>query len=192
MDIDFDRNTPQDVNEIYQVLSNVPQDYADSLATRIGQAQQTMPLASKTMGNTTANLGNYTYNRTIRPAVDVARDSLVVNGMTAALNKYLYDELDKAKKNYNRAAGKTNPAPTTTTTTTGFDVEEETTNDVTTGKPNPDDVSDYLLKYQYYLQWLGNNGYDRENPSEGAPSFEYWLSTYWPNDSANPNNKTGE
>lgn len=189
MDIDFDRNTPQDINEIYQVLSNVPQDYADSLATRIGQAQQTMPLASKTMGNTTANLGNYTYNRTIRPAVDVARDSLVVNGMTAALNKYLYDELDKAKKNYNRAAGKTNP--TTTTTTTGFGVEEEITNDVTTGTANKDDQGNYNAQYAFYLEWLDDNHYDI-NDLSNVPSYDYWLSEIWPNDPAYQKYKTGE
>lgn len=170
MDIDFERNTPKDINEIYQVLSNVPQDYANSLATRAGQAQQTLPLASRTMGTTTANLGNYTYNRTIRPTVDVARDNLVVNGMTAALNKYLYDELDKAKRNYNRAAGSTTPS---TTTTTGFDVEDEVTNDVTTGTANPDDVGNYTTLDDEYRRWLKTNGYDPD--ADDKPSFEYWY-----------------
>lgn len=187
MDIDFERNTPKDINEIYQVLSNVPQDYANSLATRAGQAQQTLPLASRTMGTATANLGNYTYNRTIRPAVDVARDNLVVNGMTAALNKYLYDELDKAKRNYNRAAGSTTPS----TTTTGFGVEDEVTNDVVTGKPNRDDLGNYAAQYNFYLRWLKDNRYNTDDLTN-APTFDYWLSEIWPNDPAYQQYKTGE
>lgn len=115
--------TPDQITETYEVLAPMATDYANANLERAGQAQASYgPLAQAAMGNSrTAGIGNYTYNRLVRPAVDTMRDQLVVEGYSAALNKQLSDALNKAKENYNRAArrhsnggggGNTDPANT--------------------------------------------------------------------------------
>lgn len=113
--------TPQDIIETYEVLAPMATDYANANLERAGQAQASYgPLAQAAMGGSqTAGIGNYTYNRLVRPAVDTMRDQLIVEGYSAALNKQLSDSLNEAKKNYNRAARRYNNNPSTTTTTTG-------------------------------------------------------------------------
>lgn len=96
----------EDINETYQVLAPMSTDYANANLERAGQAQSSYgPLAEAAMGDSqTAGIGNYTYNRLVRPSVDVMRDQLVVEGLSSALNKQISDSLNAARENYNRAA----------------------------------------------------------------------------------------
>lgn len=100
--------TPDQITETYEVLAPMATDYANANLERAGQAQASYgPLAQAAMGDSqTAGIGNYTYNRLVRPAVDTMRDQLIVEGYSAALNKQLSDSLNAAKNNYNRAARK--------------------------------------------------------------------------------------
>lgn len=111
---------PQEIAAVYETLAPMATDYANANIERAGQAQASIgPLAEAVMGgDRTAGIGNYTYNRLVRPAVDTLRDQLLVEGYSAALNKQLSDSLNAAKKNYNRAARRNNN-PSTGPDTTG-------------------------------------------------------------------------
>lgn len=131
--------TPDQIAETYEVLAPMATDYANANLERAGQAQASYgPLAQAAMGDSqTAGIGNYTYNRLVRPAVDTMRDQLIVEGYSAALNKQLSDAMNKARENYNRAARRRSNTPSTTTNPTntnkGWDGEietEETSQDV--------------------------------------------------------------
>ena len=104
--------TPDQITETYEVLAPMSTDYANANLERAGQAQASYgPLAQAAMGGSqTAGIGNYTYNRLVRPAVDTMRDQLIVEGYSAALNKQLGDSLNAAKRNYNRATRRNNPS----------------------------------------------------------------------------------
>lgn len=97
--------TPDSIREVAEVLAPQAGNYTNAITEQIGQAQQSMgPLAAATMGQSrTAGLGNYTYNRLVRPQVDVMRDEILVQGYTNALNKMLSDRLRAAKNNYNNS-----------------------------------------------------------------------------------------
>lgn len=96
-----------DITQIYETLAPMAGQYANAQAEQIGQAQQSMgPLAAATMGQSqTAGLGNYTYNRLMRPQVDVMRDEILVEGYRNQLNRALSNAYNTARKNYNRRAG---------------------------------------------------------------------------------------
>lgn len=112
-------------------------DYMNAQAEQIGMAQQSMgPLAANTMGTTTSGLGNYTYNRLMRPQVDTMRDEIRVQGYANQLNRLLSDALNNARNNYNRRGGgggggggttpdTTNPGNNTGVTTIGGIDDEE-------------------------------------------------------------------
>lgn len=113
-----------DVAQVYEVLAPMAGDYANAQAEQIGMAQQSMgPLAAQTMGTTTSGLGNYTYNRLMRPQVDVMRDEILVQGYANQLNRLLSDELNKARDRYNKSGSGT----TTTSGDGDFPIEEEET-----------------------------------------------------------------
>lgn len=94
-----------EIRNMYEVLSTEPAAYANSLAQRAGAAQASLgTLADAVRGaSQTAGLGNYTYNRTIRPTVDTLRSSMVAQGMNQWANKLLSDAMEGAKKNYSNA-----------------------------------------------------------------------------------------
>ncbi len=102
--------TPDSIREITEILAPQAGNYTNAIASQIGQAQQSMgPLAAATMGESkTANLGNYTYNRLVRPQVDTMRDEILVQGYTNALNKMLSDRLSAARKNYQNSSSSNN------------------------------------------------------------------------------------
>ena len=106
--------TPDQIAETYEVLAPMATDYANANLERAGQAQASYgPLAQAAMGDSqTAGIGNYTYNRLVRPAVDTMRDQLIVEGYSAALNKQINDSLNAARNNYNRAARSYSPSKT--------------------------------------------------------------------------------
>lgn len=102
--------TPEEITSVYETLAPMATDYANANIERAGQAQASIgPLAEAVMGDSrTAGIGNYTYNRLVRPAVNTLRDQLIVEGLSASLNKQLSDSLNAAKKNYNRSASNYN------------------------------------------------------------------------------------
>lgn len=94
--------TPEAIREVTEVLAPQAGNYTNAIANQIGRAQESIgPLAAATMGESrTANLGNYTYNRLLRPQVDAMRDDILVQGYTDALNKMLSDSLNAARSSY--------------------------------------------------------------------------------------------
>lgn len=94
----------EDITQIYETLAPMAGDYVNAQAEQIGQAQRSIgPLAANTMGQSqTAGLGNYTYNRLMRPQVDVMRDEIMTQGYANQLNRLLSDALNTARNNYNR------------------------------------------------------------------------------------------
>lgn len=113
-----------DITQIYETLAPMAGQYANAQAEQIGQAQQSMgPLAANTMGTTTAGLGNYTYNRLMRPQVDVMRDEILVEGYRNRLNRALSDAYNTARKNYNRRASGGGGKTTTSNTSSGTNLD---------------------------------------------------------------------
>lgn len=108
--------SPEAIKEITEVLAPQSTNYANAISEQIGQAQQSMgPYSAAAMGQSkTAGLGNYTYNRLLRPTVDTLRDEILVEGYKDSLNALLTDALRAAKKNYENSGG-------TTTTKSGWD-----------------------------------------------------------------------
>lgn len=98
----------EEITKIYETLAPMAGDYANAQAEQIGMAQKSMgPLAANTMGTTTSGLGNYTYNRLMRPQVDTMRDEIMVQGYANQLNRLLSDKLNEARNRYNRKANGT-------------------------------------------------------------------------------------
>lgn len=96
----------EDITQIYETLAPMAGDYMNAQAEQIGQAQRSMgPLAANVQGSTTSGLGNYTYNRLMRPQVDVMRDEIRVQGYANQLNRLLSDALNNARNRYNRRGG---------------------------------------------------------------------------------------
>lgn len=129
--------TPDQITETYEVLAPMASDYANANLERVGQAQASYgPLAQAAMGGSqTAGIGNYTYNRLVRPAVDTLRDQLIVEGYSNSLNKQLSDSLNAARNNYNRATRRRNNNPSTPpdTTTGGGQTKIKGHDDVDSG-----------------------------------------------------------
>lgn len=128
--------SPEEITATYEVLAPMATDYANANLERAGQAQASYgPLAQAAMGDSqTAGIGNYTYNRLVRPAVDTMRDQLIVEGYSAALNKQLSDALNKARENYNRAARHYSGSGggTKKTSGDGITIEDELIDDIDT------------------------------------------------------------
>ena len=105
-----------EITQIYETLAPMAGDYANAQAEQIGQAQRSMgPMASNVMGQSqTSGLGNYTYNRLMRPQVDVMRDEIRTQGYANQLNRLLSDSLNNARNRYNRSGGGGGGAPNTT------------------------------------------------------------------------------
>ena len=93
----------EEITKIYETLAPMAGDYANAQAEQIGQAQRSMgPMGAAVQGTTTSGLGNYTYNRLMRPQVDVMRDEIRTQGYANQLNRLLSDALNNARNNYNR------------------------------------------------------------------------------------------
>lgn len=169
----------EDITKIYETLAPMAGDYANAQAEQIGQAQRSMgTLAGQTMGATTSGLGNYTYNRLMRPQIDVMRDEILVEGYRNQLNKVLSDAYKTAQRNYNsRAGGGGNTGGTTgDTDTSAWDGEIEK-NAIT----RHEQTGDYRLftikgpQYPNGIQWKYTAG-------EGGGVFDNPIASY---DSAN-------
>lgn len=123
--VEMTEYTPESVREVAEVLAPQAGNYVNAITEQIGQAQRSMgKLAGQTMGSTTAGLGNYTYNRLVRPQVDAMRDEIIVEGYRNALNKMLYDALNNARSGY---ASRSSGTGTTGNTGTNDPTEKEVT-----------------------------------------------------------------
>lgn len=145
--------SPEEITSTYEVLAPMATDYTNANLERAGQAQASYgPLAQAAMGGSqTAGIGNYTYNRLVRPAVDTMRDQLIVEGYSNSLNKQLNDSLNAAKNNYNRAARKaTNQSDKSKAWSGDFEEEEKAPSNPDGSDYNPDDyISNDYNFYNY-------------------------------------------
>lgn len=101
--------SPQEIIDAYNVLSQDVQNNAAQEAARVGNAQRSIGVMAERVANPsgqTSGLANYTYNRTMRPAVETNAAALVTQGKAQAMQKYLSDELMKAKNAYEDAKNK--------------------------------------------------------------------------------------
>lgn len=98
--------SPESIREVAELLAPQAGNYVNAITNQIGQAQRSIgPLASNAMGETTEGLGNYTYNRLVRPQVNTMRDEILVKGYTEQLNKMLSNALQNAQKRYASGGG---------------------------------------------------------------------------------------
>ena len=138
--------TPDEITATYQVLSEEAPAYANALVDRAGMAQASLgTMADRVRGGSqTANVGNYTYNRLVRPTVDTMRDQLVVEGLSQGLQAQMSQALKNAKQNYqnaynaysSRSGGGGNNQPETPSDTYGGITVEETEEERTPDAPD--------------------------------------------------------
>lgn len=174
--------TPDSIREITEILAPQAGNYTNAITGQIGQAQQSMgPLAAATMGQSkTSGLGNYTYNRLMRPQVDVMRDEILVEGYRNQLNRALSDAYNTARRNYSRRAGRTggggndgnnndpeNKGTTGVTKITG-------SGDKSTGSGKTTSWTNLPNSYQ----WLDDDGNWRTATRGKVFTDEDWLKTY--------------
>lgn len=150
----------EEVTKIYETLAPMAGDYMNAQAEQIGQAQSSMgPMAANVMGQSqTSGLGNYTYNRLMRPQVDTMRDTIMAQGYANQLNRLLSDALTKARNNYNKVSSGS-PSNNGTNGWQG-DFEDEKKDE---SKPEGSDYnpSDYVkndYKFSNYGPLLGYSG----------------------------------
>mgnify|MGYP003314099647 CR=1 FL=1 len=109
-----------DIASAYEVLAQEVRDRNVQEAARIGNAQRSLgTLAARVASPTgqTSGLANYTYNRTLRPAVETAATSLITQGKASSLENYLNEQLRAAKNAYEDAKNRYTVASTTPKTT---------------------------------------------------------------------------
>lgn len=185
--------TPDQITETYEVLAPMATDYANANLERAGQAQASYgPLAQAAMGDSqTAGIGNYTYNRLVRPTVDTLRDQLIVEGYSAALNKQLSNALNQAKQNYSRAArgyssGRSGGS-STPSANTSFTIEDEVVDgniDANGNQiPQRPNVEDYISSgydFSNYGNLPGQTGqypYTVDTPTYSTSYYNYSKSS---------------
>lgn len=98
--------SPEEIMQAYDVLVNEGNQYAAQEAAKIGNSQRSIGGLAEAVANPsgqTFGLANYTYNRAMRPTVDSLAANLTTQGKTQAMNRYLKDELMKAKSAYEDA-----------------------------------------------------------------------------------------
>lgn len=132
--------TPQEIIEAYDVLANETKDYVSQQAQTIGNSQRSLGPLAEAVANPsgqTSGLANYTYNRTLRPTVDTLSASLVTQGRSQAMDRYLKDELMKAKNAYEDAKNNYTVAATTPkTNVTNYNQETKKTTKVSSTTPD--------------------------------------------------------
>lgn len=166
----------EDITKIYETLAPMAGQYANAQAEQIGQAQQSMgTMAANVMGQSqTSGLGNYTYNRLMRPQVDVMRDEILVEGYRNQLNRALSDAYNTARRNYNRRSSggsrnKTSNSGKNTGVTTIGDVVDKSTG---SGKT----TTWTALPNSY--QWQDDDGNWHTTTRDESFRDEVWLKFY--------------
>lgn len=112
--------SPEEIIQAYDVLVQEGNDYAAREAAKVGNSQRSIGGLAEAVANPsgqTSGLANYTYNRLLRPTVDTLAASLTTTGKTQAMDRYLKDELMKAKAAYENAKNNYTVAATTPKTT---------------------------------------------------------------------------
>lgn len=95
-----------EIIDAYNVVVQDIQNRAANEAARVGNAQRSLgTLAERvaTPSGMTSGLANYTYDRTMRPAVDTLTSSLTTTGYAGALENNLKANLRAAKNRYEDA-----------------------------------------------------------------------------------------
>lgn len=163
----------EEITKIYETLAPMAGDYANAQAEQIGQAQRSMgPMAANVMGQSqTAGLGNYTYNRLMRPQVDTMRDEIRVQGYANQLNRLLSDALNNARNNYNRKSGGGSGGGTTDDNSDSSIWDGEIEKENLTRQENTDDYQLFTVvgpQYPNGIQWkytAGSGGGVFDNPN---------------------------
>ena len=124
--------TPEEIIEAYDVLANDVRDYTAQQAQAIGNSQRSIGGLAEVVANPsgqTSGLANYTYNRLLRPTVNTLSTALETQGRSQGMDRYLKDELMKAKAAYEDAKNSYTVAATTPKTTSGGGGSKEVTDD---------------------------------------------------------------
>lgn len=133
--------TPEEIMEAYDVLVQEGNNYAAQEAAKVGNSQRSIGGLAEVVANPsgqTSGLANYTYNRTMRPTVDSLAASLTTTGKSQAMDRYLKDELMKAKNAYEDAKNAYTVASTTPKNSNGGnDGYREETDTEYTGEKQP-------------------------------------------------------
>ena len=96
--------SPQDIEAVYNDLSQVPQQTADQAIGEIGASQAAQGPSAAAMGASGGSgIGNYTYNRLVDPVVQQLRTQLVATGRSEALNRAINLALQQAQERYRNA-----------------------------------------------------------------------------------------
>lgn len=157
--------TPEEIMQAYDVLVQEGNDYAAREAAKVGNSQRSLGGLAEVVANPsgqTSGLANYTYNRTMRPTVDSLATSLTTTGKSQAMDRYLKDELMKAKNAYEDAKNAYTVASTTPKTSGSGGVYREQTDTEYTGEQEPETVenTDQVVTGTSMLPWgNGAGGY---------------------------------
>lgn len=130
--------TPEEIIEAYDVLANNVRDYTAQQAQTIGNSQRSIGGLAEVVANPsgqTSGLANYTYNRLLRPTVDTLAASLETQGRSQGIDRYLRNELMKAKNAYEDA--KNNYTVAATTPKNSGKTSKEVTDDEYTVEKQP-------------------------------------------------------
>lgn len=112
--------TPEEIMQAYDVLVQEGNQYAAQEAAKVGNSQRSIGNFAERVASPsgqTSGLANYTYNRVMRPTVDSLATTLTTTGKSQAMDRYLKDELMKAKNAYEDAKNAYTVASTTPKTT---------------------------------------------------------------------------
>lgn len=121
--------TPEEIMQAYDVLVQEGNDYAAREAAKVGNSQRSIGGLAEAVANPsgqTSGLANYTYDRVMRPTVDSLAASLTTTGKSQAMDRYLKDELMKAKNAYEDAKNNYTVAATTPKTPSTGGYREQT------------------------------------------------------------------
>ena len=131
--------SPEEIIEAYNVLVQEGNDYAAQEAAKVGNSQRSIGGLAEKVANPsgqTSGLANYTYNRVMRPVVDSLAASLTTTGKSQAMDRYLKDELMKAKNAYEDAKNAYTVAASVPKSPTNYNQETKKTTPVEATTPN--------------------------------------------------------
>lgn len=160
--------SPEEIIEAYNVLVQEGNDYAAQEAAKVGNSQRSIGGLAEAVANPsgqTSRLANYTYNRLLRPTVDTLAASLTTTGKSQAMDRYLRNELMKAKNAYEDAKNRYTVASTTPSTNNNNNNKDgwtETTGSKRTVELAPETIenTDQVVTGTSMLPWgNGAGGY---------------------------------
>lgn len=141
--------SPEEIIEAYNVLVQEGNDYAAQEAAKVGNSQRSIGGLAEKVANPsgqTSGLANYTYDRVMRPTVDTLAASLTTTGKSQAMDRYLKDELMKAKNAYEDAKNAYTVAATTPKTNT-TNYNQETRKSTKVSSTTPDGMTSKTFTY---------------------------------------------